>query len=91
MQRGKAIVVVPITTGMSNLIPIIIGIVAMHEPLPSTAGMFLLRLGSFVFIIGGAVILSLRKDEGAETRPRRAAEGMAARRETPAATGNDFR
>jgi uncharacterized membrane protein len=63
MQRGKAIIVVPITTGMSNLIPIIIGILAMHEPLPSSGGMLLLRLGSFVFIIGGAVILSLRKEE----------------------------
>jgi len=62
MQRGKAIVVVPITTGMSNLIPIIIGLLAMHEPMPSTAGMFLLRLGSFFFIIGGAIILSLRKE-----------------------------
>lgn len=73
MQRGKAIVVVPITTGMSNLIPIIIGIMAMHEPMPSSAGMFLLRLGSFVFIIGGAVILSLRKEEevGAEPGARR--------------------
>jgi uncharacterized membrane protein len=63
MQRGKAIIVVPITTGMSNLIPIIIGILAMHEPMPSTAGMFLLRLGSFVFIIGGSIILSLRREE----------------------------
>ncbi|WP_287154510.1 hypothetical protein [Candidatus Solincola tengchongensis] len=69
MQRGKAIVVVPITTGMSNLIPIIIGILAMHEPMPSSAGMFLLRLGSFVFIIGGAVILSLRKTEESGARP----------------------
>jgi len=69
MQRGKAIVVVPITTGMSNLIPIIIGIVAMHEPMPSTPGMFLLRLGSFVFIIGGAVILSLRRGEEAGAEP----------------------
>lgn len=75
MQRGKAIVVVPITTGMSNLIPIIIGIVAMHEPMPSTAGMFLLRLLSFVFIIGGSIILSLRREEGEEkegpAKPRR--------------------
>ena len=71
MQRGKAIIVVPITTGMSNLIPIIIGIVAMHEPMPSSAGMFLLRMGSFVFIIGGSIILSLRKeDEEEEEEPR---------------------
>jgi uncharacterized membrane protein len=70
MQRGKAIVVVPITTGMSNLIPIIIGIVAMHEPMPSSTGMFLLRMLSFVFIIGGSMILSLRREEGEEKKPR---------------------
>jgi uncharacterized membrane protein len=66
MQRGKAIIVVPITTGMSNLIPIIIGIVAMHEPMPSSAGMFFLRLASLVFIIGGAIMLSLRREETKE-------------------------
>ena len=66
MQRGKAIVVVPITTGISNLIPIIIGIVAMHEPLPTSGWMLFLRIGSFVFIIGGAIILSLRKEDQKE-------------------------
>ena len=66
MQRGKAIVVVPITTGISNLIPIIIGIVAMHEPLPTSGWMLFLRIGSFVCIIGGAIILSLRKENGKE-------------------------
>jgi uncharacterized membrane protein len=71
MQRGKAIIVVPITTGMSNLIPIIIGIVAMHEPMPSTAGMFILRLASFVFIIGGSIILSLRREDVEKEKKRR--------------------
>ena len=75
MQRGKAIIVVPITTGMSNLIPIIIGIVAMHEPMPSSAGMFLMRLASFVFIIGGSIILSLRREEEEETSPTEPGEG----------------
>ncbi|MEW6554579.1 MAG: hypothetical protein AB1384_09870 [Actinomycetota bacterium] len=70
MQRGKAIVVVPIITGMSNLIPIIIGIVAMHEPMPSSGGMFLLRILSFVFIVGGSIILSLRRSESKEKKPR---------------------
>jgi uncharacterized membrane protein len=70
MQRGKAIVVVPIITGMSNLIPIIIGILAMHEPLPSSGGMLFLRLGSFVFIVGGSIVLSLRREEGTEKKPR---------------------
>ena len=77
MQRGKAIVVVPITTGMSNLIPIIIGILAMHEPMPSTPGMFMLRLVSIVFIIGGAIALSLRGREEGEERRRGAARERA--------------
>jgi len=70
IQRGKAIIVIPITTGMSNLIPIIIGIVAMHEPMPKSTGMLFLRLLSFVFIIGGSIILSLRKENGKEPKPR---------------------
>lgn len=70
MQRGKAIVVIPIITGMSNLIPIIIGIVAMHEPLPSSGGMLFLRIASLVFIVGGAIILSLRRREDKEKKPR---------------------
>jgi len=55
---------------MSNLIPIIIGILAMHEPLPSSGGMLFLRLGSFVFIVGGSIVLSLRREEGTEKKPR---------------------
>ncbi len=69
IQRGKVIVVIPITTGISNLIPIIIGIIAMHEPLPTQTSMLLMRLGSIVFIIGGAVILSLRKESEQELKP----------------------
>ncbi len=71
IQRGKAIIVIPITTGMSNIIPIIIGIIAMHDPMPSTAGMFVLRLASFVFIIGGSIILSFRKGDEKEPKQRR--------------------
>jgi hypothetical protein len=71
IQRGKAIIVIPITTGMSNIIPIIIGIVAMHDPLPSSAGMIMVRLTSFVLIIGGSIILSFKR-EGPKEPKRRA-------------------
>jgi hypothetical protein len=75
MQRGNAIIVVPITTGMSNIIPIIIGIVAMHDPMPTSGLLFLLRLASFVFIIGGSIMLSFKKEgEKQPARRQRRAE-----------------
>lgn len=66
LQRGSAIVVIPLVTGFSNLIPIVVGFIAFREPFPKGALMISLRLGSILLIIGGAVLLSLRK-EGAET------------------------
>jgi len=67
LQRGLAIVVVPLVTGFSNLIPIIVGLVAFAEPFPSGVLMISLRLASFFLIIGGAILLSMRK-EGAPVK-----------------------
>lgn len=67
LQRGSAIVVVPLVTGFSNLIPIIVGFIAFREPFPQGTLMISLRLGSILLIIGGAVLLSLRKEGGAKT------------------------
>ena len=67
LQRGSAIVVVPLVTGFSNLIPIVVGFIAFREPFPQGIVMISLRLGSILFIIGGAVLLSLRK-EGGQTK-----------------------
>jgi drug/metabolite transporter (DMT)-like permease len=64
LQRGAAIVVIPLVTGFSNLIPIVVGFIAFREPFPQGALMISLRLGSILLIIGGAVLLSLRKDGG---------------------------
>jgi len=64
LQRGAAIVVVPLVTGFSNLIPIVVGFIAFREPLPQGLVMISLRLGSILLIIGGAVILSLRREGG---------------------------
>lgn len=64
LQRGAAIVVVPLVTGFSNLIPIVVGFIAFREPLPQGTVMISLRLGSILLIIGGAVLLSLRKEGG---------------------------
>ena len=65
LQRGAAIVVIPLVTGFSNLIPTVVGFLAFHEPFPSGALMGFFRLASIFLIIGGAVILSLRKEGGA--------------------------
>jgi uncharacterized membrane protein len=67
LQRGSAIVVVPLVTGFSNLIPIVVGFIAFREAFPKGPVMISLRLGSIFLIIGGAVLLSLRK-EGGQTK-----------------------
>lgn len=68
LQRGSAIVVVPLVTGFSNLIPIVVGLIAFREPFPSGVVMVCLRLGSILLIIGGAVLLSLRKEGGGSVK-----------------------
>ncbi len=77
LQRGSAIVVVPLVTGFSNLIPTVVGFIAFKEPFPQGTLMISLRLGSILLIIGGAVLLSLRKEGGGATTVYR--EGAAAR------------
>ena len=62
LQRGKAIVVVPLVTGFSNLIPIFVGFIAFREQLPKGTVMVTFRLVSILLIIGGAVILSFRRE-----------------------------
>ncbi len=62
LQRGKAIVVIPVVNSLSNLIPILVGLMAFGEPFPSSPGMIFLRLLSIVLIVGGAVVLSIKKD-----------------------------
>lgn len=68
LQRGAAIVVVPLVTGFSNLIPIVVGFLAFREPFPEGALMASFRLGSIFLIIGGAVLLSLRREGGASKK-----------------------
>ncbi len=60
LQRGKALLTVPLITGLSNMIPIMVGVLALKEPFPTDPKMIALRLLSFVFIISGAVVLSLQ-------------------------------
>jgi uncharacterized membrane protein len=62
LQRGKAIVVIPVVNSLANLIPILVGLMAFGEPFPSSPGMIFLRLLSIVLIVGGAVVLSMKKE-----------------------------
>jgi len=64
LQRGMAIVVVPLVTGFSNMIPIVVGFLAFREPFPTGRVMGTLRLISILLIIGGAILLSLRREDG---------------------------
>lgn len=68
LQRGSAIVVVPLVTGFSNLIPIIVGLVAFREPFPTGGVMVILRMSSIFLIIGGAILLSVRRESGASKK-----------------------
>ncbi len=71
LQRGKALLTVPIITGISNMIPIVVGVLALREPFPADPKMMAMRLLSFLFIIGGAVLLSL---QGVKQQARARAE-----------------
>jgi uncharacterized membrane protein len=64
LQRGMAIVVIPLVTGFSNMIPIVVGFLAFREPFPTGGLMVTLRLFSILLIIGGAILLSLRRENG---------------------------
>lgn len=68
LQRGMAIVVVPLVTGFSNLIPIVVGFLAFREPFPKHPVMAAFRLASIFLIIGGAILLSLRREGDSEKK-----------------------
>jgi uncharacterized membrane protein len=64
-QRGMAVVVAPIFAGLAQLVPIVVGMVALNEPLPESALLTALRFTGFAFILAGTVILSRRAEEAA--------------------------
>jgi drug/metabolite transporter (DMT)-like permease len=58
LQRGRAVVIAPIYNGMMLCVPIVVGTVALNEHLPESAVLTALRLAAFIFIAGGAIVLS---------------------------------
>lgn len=64
-QKGMAVVVVPIFAGLAQLVPIVVGTVALNEPLPDNPALIAARIAAFVLILSGTVILSRRAEEAA--------------------------
>jgi drug/metabolite transporter (DMT)-like permease len=65
LQRGMAVVVVPILSGMSQLVPILVGMIALNERLPDNPFLAALRILAFCLIMLGTIILSRRAEEAA--------------------------
>ena len=86
LQRGKAIVVAPVYNGFMELVPIVVGIVALNESLPKVNGktdIFLtaIRILAFALILVGTVMLASRAEQAGEEQVDRA--GAAATVEEP--------
>lgn len=69
LQKGMAIVVVPILAGLTQLVPILVGMVALNEPLPENVALKTLRILAFVSILAGTIILSRRAEEAIPAPP----------------------
>lgn len=63
LQKGLAVVVVPVLAGISQLVPIFVGMVALNEPFPENFALSAIRVLGFCLILTGSVILSRRAEE----------------------------
>ena len=63
LQRGMAVVVVPLVAGLSQLVPIAGGTIALNEAFPKSDPLFAARILAFALILVGTVILSRRAEE----------------------------
>ncbi len=66
-QRGMAVVVAPIFTSLTQLVPIVVGMTALREPLPKNPFLLAARILAFLLIITGTVILSRRAQSQTQT------------------------
>ena len=57
LQSGKGVVVVPIFSTLSNLVPIVAGVLVYGEPLPTEPAQVVLRLAAVALALGGAAVL----------------------------------
>jgi uncharacterized membrane protein len=65
LQKGMAIVVVPILASIQQVVPIAMGMVALHERMPHDPFLTVVRISGFVLILVATVILSRRAEEAA--------------------------
>ena len=63
LQRGLAVVITPIVAGLSQLIPIVGGMIALNEPFPKNPALTVIRCVAFGMILLGTIILSRRAEE----------------------------
>jgi drug/metabolite transporter (DMT)-like permease len=68
LQRGKAIVVAPVYNGIMELVPIVVGIVALNEGFPKVNGetdlmLSAMRILAFALILVGTLMLASRPDD----------------------------
>jgi drug/metabolite transporter (DMT)-like permease len=69
LQKGMAIVVVPLLASLSQLVPILVGMIALHEPFPKSPALAVLRIIGFSLILVATVILSRRAEEAGDGTP----------------------
>ena len=69
LQKGMAIVVVPLMACLSQLIPIAVGMVALHEKFPKSIALSIVRIIAFGLILVATVILSRRAESATATEP----------------------
>jgi drug/metabolite transporter (DMT)-like permease len=70
LQRGRAVVVAPIYNGLVMCVPVVVGMVALEEGLPSSAVLTAFRICAFGLIITGTLLLSRGAAGGAmEKKP----------------------
>lgn len=63
LQRGLAVIVVPIQAGIAQLVPILLGMVILYEKLPRNPTLAAIRILGFLLVLGGTIILSRRSEE----------------------------
>ncbi len=67
LQRGMAVVVVPLVAGLSQLVPILGGMIALNEPFPKSTALSAVRILAFVLILGATVVLARTAEESSPT------------------------